>query len=119
MAIDETGLTKGRVGKLNALRKSVGDDLAEEVFAKWLERQAASQAKDKPDPVAVLDDLGAQLEGLAGDPGLEPRTVVGDRAPRRLITVPARKAGLLGRRDPGLPGTVVQSPQDGSVANLT
>ena len=39
-------------------------------------------------------------------------TVIGDRAPRRLITVPARKAGLLGRRDPGLPGTVVQSPQD-------
>ena len=25
---------------------------------------------------AALDDLGAQLEGLAGDPGLEPRTVV-------------------------------------------
>ena len=33
MAIDETGLTKGLVRKLNALRKSVGDDLAEEVFA--------------------------------------------------------------------------------------
>ena len=33
MAIDETGLTKGQVRKLNALRKSVGDDLAEGVFA--------------------------------------------------------------------------------------
>ena len=53
MAIDETWLTKGSVRKLNALRKSVGDELAEEVFAKWLERQAASQAKDKPDPVAM------------------------------------------------------------------
>ena len=31
MAIDETGLTKGLVRKLTALRKSVGDDLAEEV----------------------------------------------------------------------------------------
>ena len=41
MAIDETGLNKGLVRKLNALRKSVGDDLAEEVFAKWLEREAA------------------------------------------------------------------------------
>ena len=51
MAIDENGLTKGLVRKLNALRKSVGDDLADEVFAKWLERQAASQAKSKPDPV--------------------------------------------------------------------
>ena len=53
MVIDETGLTKGPVRKLYALRKSVGEDLAEEIFAKWLERQATSQAKDKPDPVAM------------------------------------------------------------------
>ena len=32
MAIDETGFTKGLVRKLNALRKSVGDELAEEVL---------------------------------------------------------------------------------------
>ena len=60
----------------------------------------------------VLGGFGAELEGLAGDPGLEPRVVVGDRAPRRLVTVPARKAGPLGRGDPGLPGTVVQSLYD-------
>ena len=53
MAIDETGLTKGLVRKLAALRKSVGDDLAEEVFARWLEREAALQAKSKPYPVAM------------------------------------------------------------------
>ena len=53
MAIDETGLTKGLVRKLNALRKSVGDYLAEEVFAKWVEREATSKAKGKPDPVAM------------------------------------------------------------------
>ena len=39
--------------KLSALRKSVGDELAEGVSAKWLEREAASQAKGKPVPVAV------------------------------------------------------------------
>ena len=61
MAIDETGLTKGLVRKLTALRKSVGDDLAEEVFAKWLEREATSQANSKPDPVAMKI-----LEALAG-----------------------------------------------------
>ena len=61
MAIDETGLTKGLVRKLNALRKSVGGDLAEEVFARWLEREAASQAKSKPDPVAMKI-----VEALAG-----------------------------------------------------
>ena len=53
MVVDKTGLTKGLARKLNALRKSVGDELAEEVFAKWLEREAASQAKGNPDPVAM------------------------------------------------------------------
>ena len=53
MAIDETGFTKGLVRKLNALRKSVGDNLAEGVFARWLEREAAPQARSKPDPVAM------------------------------------------------------------------
>ena len=42
MAIDETGLTKGLRRKLNALRKSVGDDLAEEVFAMGLWQAAAA-----------------------------------------------------------------------------
>ena len=66
MAIDETGLRKGLVRKLNALRKSVGDDLADEVFAKWLERQAASQAKSRPDPVAMK--IVAALAGFENDP---------------------------------------------------
>ena len=66
MTIDETGLTKGLVRKLNALRKSVGDDLAEEVFARWLEREAALQAKSKPDPVA-MKIVGA-LAGFENDP---------------------------------------------------
>ena len=70
MAIDETEITKGLVRKLNALQKSVGDDLAEEVFAKWLERQAASQAKDKPDPVAVK--IVGALARLEIDPKFNP-----------------------------------------------
>ena len=66
MGIDETGLPKGQVRKLNALRKSVGDDLAEEVFARWLEREAASQAKSKPDPVAMK--IVEALAGFENDP---------------------------------------------------
>ena len=66
MAIDETGLTKGLVRKLNALRKSIGDDLAEEVFAKWLERQATSQAEGKSDPVAMK--IVEALTGFENDP---------------------------------------------------
>ena len=66
MAIDENGLSKGLVRKLNALRKSVGDDLADEVFAKWLERQATSQAKDEPDPMAMK--IIEALAGFVNDP---------------------------------------------------
>ena len=70
MAIDETGLTKGLVRKLAALRKSVGDDLAEEVFARWLEREAALQAKSKPDPVAMKIVEG--LTEFENDPKFNP-----------------------------------------------
>ncbi len=42
--LDETGLTKGQLRKLNALRKSVGNTIADEAFAKWL-----GQAADAPD----------------------------------------------------------------------
>lgn len=41
-------LSKGELRKLNALRKSVGDEIARDAFAKWLEsKKSASGAKDK------------------------------------------------------------------------
>ena len=69
MVVDKTGLTKGLARKLNALRKSVGDELAEEVFAKWLERDAASQAKGNPDPVAMK--IVAALTEFENDPSFK------------------------------------------------
>ena len=39
-SIDESALTKMQLRKLNALRKSVGDDIGERAFAEWLTRQA-------------------------------------------------------------------------------
>ena len=36
--IVETGLTKGELRKLNALRKSVGPDIGEKAFAQWLKK---------------------------------------------------------------------------------
>ena len=45
MSIDERSLTKGHVRKLNALRKSVGNDLGEQAFAKWLKRESSSEKK--------------------------------------------------------------------------
>ena len=57
MSIDEAALTKGQIRKLNALRKSIGDELADDAFKKWLERQESKNAEIKADPVAekILD----------------------------------------------------------------
>ena len=52
MAIDESALNKGQIVKLNALRKSVGVDLADAVFTKWLKRQVSANTVKKADPIA-------------------------------------------------------------------
>lgn len=65
MPVDESGLTKGQIVKLNALRKSIGEDLAEDVFAKWLRRQSSRQSVEKPDPIA--EKLLALLAPLETD----------------------------------------------------
>ena len=64
MAIDETTLTKIQLRKLNALRKSVGSDLGEEVFVKWLARQATQKAKVDPVAVKIVEALAV----LENDP---------------------------------------------------
>ena len=64
MAMDESKLTKGQLRKLTALRKSVGDELGEEVFDKWMARQAAAVAP-KADPVAAR--IEEALAGFADD----------------------------------------------------
>ena len=47
-AIDEKALTKGELRKLNALRKSIGDELAEEAFAKWRAQQSGGNSTEDP-----------------------------------------------------------------------
>ena len=64
MTIDQSTLTKGQVRKLNALRKSVGDDIAEDAFAKWMKTQPKAP-KEVRDPVA--DVLVAALGNLQND----------------------------------------------------
>ena len=39
MSIDQSTLNKGQIRKLNALRKSVGDDIADVAFGKWMKSQ--------------------------------------------------------------------------------
>ncbi len=50
---DEKKLTKGQLRKLTALRKSLGDDIANRTFAQWL------KAQEKRTAGAV--DKGAEL----------------------------------------------------------
>lgn len=45
------------------MRKSIGDDLAEDAFSKWLLRQA----KEVPETDPVADRIVAALEGLEDD----------------------------------------------------
>ena len=52
--IDESALTAGQLRKLNALRKSVGEDLGEQTFSAWLKKQ---QSKEP----AVATDKNAEL----------------------------------------------------------
>ena len=51
MTIDQSTLTKGQIRKLNALRKSVGNDIADAAFAKWMKTQSKTP-KEVRDPVA-------------------------------------------------------------------
>ena len=64
MKIDQSTLTKGRIRKLNALRKSIGDDIAEDAFDKWMVYQSKTP-KEVRDPVA--DALVNALSHLTSD----------------------------------------------------
>ena len=64
MTIDQSTLTKGQVRKLNALRKSIGDDIAENAFGKWMKSQSKTP-KVIRDPVA--DPLVAALANLTSN----------------------------------------------------
>ena len=52
--INEAALTKGEVRKLNALRKSVGDKIAEQAFMKWFQRKPKAGAAGPRDRNAEL-----------------------------------------------------------------
>ncbi|MEE8539532.1 MAG: hypothetical protein V3S54_06935 [Woeseiaceae bacterium] len=63
-AFDETNLPKGQQRKLTALRKSVGDDIANRAFGQWLK----SQEKDSAGPVDNTAELiGERLAALVAE----------------------------------------------------
>ena len=60
--IDESALTKGQLRKLRALRKSVGDGIAERAFAEWLASQAGSAEKADANATTIVDTLWPLVE---------------------------------------------------------
>ena len=64
MTIDQSTLNKGQIRKLNALRKSVGNDIADVAFGKWMKSQTKTP-KETRDTVA--DALVAALSHLNHD----------------------------------------------------
>ena len=46
--IDEKTLSKGELRKLNALRKSLGQDIADDAFSKWYESKRKGKAQPVP-----------------------------------------------------------------------
>ena len=60
-AIDESALTRGQVRKLNALRKSVGDEIAERTFLEWLSSQPAAAAPDG-NAALIVDTLWPMVQ---------------------------------------------------------
>ena len=76
MTIDQSTLTKGQIRKLTALRKSVGDDIAEDAFGKWMKSQT-KKPKETRDPVAdalvsALSNLTSDKSFKLGNKGLDP-----------------------------------------------
>ena len=61
--IDEAGLTKGEIRKLNALRKSLGDTIADRAFAQWLRQKVGAKAAPLVDRNARM--IVSALEPLA------------------------------------------------------
>jgi len=63
--MDEIGLTKGQIRKLNSLRKSLGQNIADQAFSKWLKTQKPQNSANKSDPVA--EKIKAALQYLQDD----------------------------------------------------
>ena len=57
-----------QIRKLNALRKSLGERIADKAFNEWLKSQASGKQAEKPDPVA--EKLSAALKALEADKSL-------------------------------------------------
>ena len=63
--MNKKSITKGQLRKLNALRKSLGNQIADKAFKEWLKQQAKQAPAERADP--VVNKLLAALKGLEKD----------------------------------------------------
>ena len=84
--IDESALSKGRLRKLNALRKSLGQTIADEAFARWLE-----QTNEAPETDENAEIIADTLYGMVREGRVSIRRggYVVRRGRRRVIVEPA------------------------------
>ncbi len=54
--LDEKALTKGELRKLNALRKSVGEEIGDSAFVEWLRKKPAALAEPEDKNAALIAD---------------------------------------------------------------
>ncbi len=54
--LDEKALTKGELRKLNALRKSIGEDIGEKAFMDWIRKKPAVITEPADKNAALIAD---------------------------------------------------------------
>lgn len=59
--IDEKALSKGQLRKLGALRKSLGDDIADKAFAEWMKSGGAAPDQQVDKNAQLIADTLGQL----------------------------------------------------------
>ena len=66
---DESTLTKGQLRKLNALKKSVGDEVGTRAFAEWLASQDTAKGQTDGSAAMIVDTLWPMVqEGMLAIP---------------------------------------------------
>ena len=89
-AINESVLTKGEVRKLNALRKSLGDNIAEKAFAEWFASKAKNVTTESRDKTAeAISDAVMGLIEKGKIKGLPRGGYVVKRGRGRVLVEPA------------------------------
>ena len=58
-------LTKGEIRKLNALKKSIGEELGEEAFAKWYTQRKKEEVSSDPNIAMIEEALNPLIKKIS------------------------------------------------------